>query len=372
MDTHIKLGTIWGVSIGLHNSWFLVFGLVTLSLATGYFPMEYPDLPTTAAWILGAITGVLFFGSVLAHELGHVWVALRERIPVRGITLFLFGGVAQIEDEPRTAGAEFRVAIAGPVVSLALAALFEVIYLLDRGISSYLAAPSIWLARINLILALFNLIPGFPLDGGRVLRAVVWRITDSRIRATRIAGTVGRLVAYGFMGLGLFQMLAGGFFNGLWLLFIGWFLLNAARQAVFQSVLEEQLAGVTVGQIMTRDCAPVAPDVRVKEMVEDRMMLRGQRCFFVIGDAAASAVLTAEDLLAIPRDRWATVTAGEVAQAGEAHARLPASSDVFAALRLMEAQSSDQLPVVENDQLVGMVSRDQILKMLQMRTRFDF
>ncbi|MBN1964367.1 MAG: site-2 protease family protein, partial [Anaerolineae bacterium] len=228
MESNIKLGRMWGVPIGLHTSWFLIFGLVTFSLAAGYFPAEYDNLPVGAYWLLAALTAVLFFASVLAHELGHVWMALRERVPVRGVTLFMFGGVAQIEEEPRTPGGEFRIAIAGPLVSLSLALLFEVVYLLDRGVSPYLAAPSLWLARINLILAVFNMIPGFPLDGGRVLRAIIWKITGSQARATRIAGGVGQVVAVGFMGLGVLEILAGGMINGLWLIFIGWFLQNAA------------------------------------------------------------------------------------------------------------------------------------------------
>lgn len=169
MNTSIKLGRIRGIPIGLHYSWFLIFGLVTWSLAAGYFPGEYSDLSTSIYWILGALTSTLFFGSVLVHELAHALVALRNKVPVRAINLFIFGGVAELTREPPSAGAEFRIAIAGPLASLGLAALFGSLHLLAQD-SPLLAAPSIWLARINLLLALFNMIPGFPLDGGRVLQ----------------------------------------------------------------------------------------------------------------------------------------------------------------------------------------------------------
>lgn len=234
MEASIKLGRIKNIPIGLHWSLLLVFGLLTWSLARGYFPEEYPSLPASAHWFLAVLTSLFFFGSVLLHELGHALVALRNHIPVRQITLFIFGGVAQLEQETRSPGAEFRIAIAGPLVSLGLAGLFGGLYLLDQHIP-YLAAPSYWLARINLLLALFNLIPGFPLDGGRVLRAIIWHFTGSMHRATQAASVTGQLVAFGFIGWGIYTIFTGSFFNGLWLAFIGWFLQNAAAASFAQT-----------------------------------------------------------------------------------------------------------------------------------------
>lgn len=367
METNITLGRIWGIPIGLHTSWFLVFGLVTFSLAAGYFPMEYTDLPGAAYWLLAALTAVLFFGSVLAHELGHVWVALREDVPVRSVTLFMFGGVAQIEDEPRTSGAEFRIAIAGPLVSFALALMFEAIYLLDRSVSPYLAAPSIWLARINLILGVFNLIPGFPLDGGRVLRAVIWQITGSQVRATRIAGGVGQVVAIGFMGVGVLQMLAGGIFNGLWLVFIGWFLQNAARGAVAQANLQDRLRGITVEQVMLRDCVTVPRAYPLKELIEHRMMLRGERCFLVEDGETVTGVITPDSVTTIPREQWGALTAGDIAGDCVDSSTVTPFTDLLDALKVMERQRVEQVTVVDNRQIVGILSRDQILHVLRLR-----
>jgi Zn-dependent protease len=214
MEASVKLGRILGIPVGLHTSWFLVFGLVTWSLAVGYFPAEHPSLPAVAYWGLGAVTSLLFFGSVLVHELSHSVVALRHEMPVQGITLFIFGGVAQIGREPPDAHAEFRIAIAGPLASLVLGIGFGALWWLDQAVP-YLAAPSLWLMRINLLLAAFNMIPGFPLDGGRVLRAIVWHFTGNFHKATRVATFAGQLTAFGFIGVGLLIMLSGNFFNGL-------------------------------------------------------------------------------------------------------------------------------------------------------------
>ena len=215
MNASLRLGKIWGIPIGLHTSWFLIFGLLTWSLAMGYFPEEYPELTGLTHLVLGVLTSLLFFGSVLAHELGHAFVALRNKIPVKSINLFIFGGVAQIGQEPTTPSAEFRIAIAGPLVSVGLAVLFGAIWWLDQNIP-VLAAPSVYLMRINLILAAFNLIPGFPLDGGRVLRAIAWWVLKSFQRATQLAAFSGQLVAFGFIAVGVFAIFNGPLFNGLW------------------------------------------------------------------------------------------------------------------------------------------------------------
>src|SRR3990172_7077739 len=234
MEASFKLGSVWGIPIGLHTSWFLIFILLTWSLMSGYFPEEYPQLSSVINFIMALITSSLFFGSVLAHELGHSFVALRNQIPVRGITLFIFGGVAQIGQEPRSPGAEFHIAIAGPIVSLGLAALFGGLWLLDQQVP-ILAAPSTWLARINFILAAFNMVPGFPLDGGRVFRAIVWKFTGDFRRATQVAATVGQFIAFAFIAFGMFTVLQGNFFNGLWLVFLGWFLEKPAGSRLPQA-----------------------------------------------------------------------------------------------------------------------------------------
>ena len=256
MGARITLGRIWGIPIGLHWSLLLVFALLTWSLATGFLPESYPQLGLGARWIIAAITSLFFFASIVLHELGHAWVALRNGIPVNRITLFIFGGAAEIDRNAKTPGAEFRIAVGGPVVSLILAALFWVLASLTRE-SSYVNAPTYWLFTVNLMLLLFNLLPGYPLDGGRMLRAAVWHFTGSEQRASTVAMVSGQIVAFGMIGIGGLLIFNGAFFNGIWLIFIGWFLQNAAVTEQSSSSLQRQLSGVTVGQAMAvTDGAP--------------------------------------------------------------------------------------------------------------------
>jgi Zn-dependent protease/CBS domain-containing protein len=366
MEAKVRLGRVWGIPIGLHPSWFLVFVLVTWSLASGYFPAEYPNLSAPAHWLLGAATSLLFFGSVLAHELGHSLVALRYQIPVRNITLFIFGGIAQIAREPRTPGVEFRIAIAGPLTSLGLAGLFGGLWLLDQG-NPYLAAPSMWLARINLMLSLFNLIPGFPLDGGRVLRALVWKIAGSFRKATQVAASAGQLVAFGFIGIGLFTVLGGNLFNGLWLVFIGWFLQNAAAATYAQSDLQQSLRGVTVGQVMTHDCPLVSAQLPLDQLVEDHILTGGRQCFLVADASRLLGILTLRDVSAVPKASWGQVTTGQAMHSWEQLARVRPGTELLAALQIMDDANVAQVPVVEGDQIAGMLSREQVLRYLRAR-----
>lgn len=366
METKIRLGRILGVPVGLHWTWFIIFALVTWSLARGYFPNEYPQLPLTSVWLLGAITSLLFFVSVLLHELGHSVVAIRNKIPVRDITLFIFGGVAQIEREPKTPGVEFRVAIAGPLTSLLLAGIFGGLWWFDRMIP-YLAAPTIWLMRINLILALFNLIPGFPLDGGRVLRAVVWKLSGDFYRATRVATATGQLVAFAFVGVGLLTMLGGNFFNGLWLAAIGWFLQNATAASYAQANVQQMLHDVTVEQVMTRECQLVPTQTTVAQLVEERILTGGGRCFFVTDEDRLRGVLTLADIAKVPKTAWPETTAGQLMVPWERTSQVRPGTMLLTALQMMDDANVNQLPVVERDQIVGVLSRERILHYIRTR-----
>ncbi len=367
MHADIKLGRMWGIPIGLHISWFLIFALVTWSLALGYFPSEYPLLPRGAYWLLGAVTSILFFVSVLLHELGHSVLALRNGVPVQGISLFIFGGVAQIGREPPTPGAEFRIAIAGPLTSAALAAVFAALWWLDRAIP-YLAAPSIWLARINLILAVFNLIPGFPLDGGRVLRALVWWWTGSYRRATYIASLSGQIVAFGFIGVGVITILGGNLFNGLWLIFIGWFLQNAAAAAYAQINLEAQLRGVKVGQLMRSSYPRVTAQTSLQELIEDQILRSGERCFMVADDGNLMGMLGLRDVTAVPKAAWPHTTVAQVMIPLERLVWVEPETELIEALHLMDEKQVAQLPVVLANRVLGLLSREQILHYIRTRS----
>ncbi|MDD2695876.1 MAG: site-2 protease family protein [Anaerolineales bacterium] len=366
MDANIKLGRIWGIPIGLHASWFLIFGLLTWSLAAGYFPGEYPGLNTAAHLGMAVVTSLLFFGSVLAHELGHSFVALRSSIPVKGITLFIFGGVAQIGQEPRSPRVEFKVAIAGPAVSLALALGFYGLYLLDRSFP-VLAAPSQYLMRINLMLALFNLIPGFPLDGGRVLRSIVWRMTGSFQRASRVASFSGQLVAFGFIAYGVYAIFRGDFMNGLWLAFIGWFLQNAAASSYAQTSMQQSLRGIRVEQVMSRDCLRVPSLLSLNQLVEDRILSGGKRCFFVADNGKLQGMLTLRDIAAVPQQKWRFTTTAQAMVPLQRLVQVTPQTELLSALQTMDSADVAQVPVMEGEELVGMLSREQILRYLRTR-----
>lgn len=367
MEATIKLGRVWGIPLGLHWSLLLVFGLLVWSLAQGYFPDEYPSLPASAHWTLALLTTIFFFGSVILHELGHAIIAIRNRIPVRQVTLFIFGGVAELEQESRSAGAEFRIAVAGPLVSLALAALFGVLYLLDQHIP-YLAAPSYWLARINLMLALFNLIPGFPLDGGRILRAIIWHFTGSMHRATQTAAFTGQLVAFGFIAYGIYTMFTGSFFNGLWLIFIGWFLQNAAAASYAHTNLQEGLRGIKVGQVMSRNVEKIPSILSLNQLVEEKILSGGQRCFVVADNGHTRGLVTLKDVTAVPQQKWRLTTAEQIMIPLKRLTQVQPHMELLTALQMMDSANVAQIPVVEHDQVIGLLTREHVLHYIRARS----
>ena len=368
MNASVKLGKIFGIPIGLHYSWFLIFALITYSLGTGYFTQRYPQLSGNTNLLLALVTSLLFFTSVLLHELGHSVIALRNHIPVKGITLFIFGGVAQISREPETPGAEFRIAIAGPLVSLALSGLFGALYLFGQPIP-VLAAPSRYLMEINFILALFNMIPGFPLDGGRVLRSIVWKLSGSYQRSTRIASISGQLVAFGFIALGVFSLFSGQVSNGLWLAFIGWFLQGAAASAGSQVNLQEKLRGLTVGQAMSQDYSEVPGLLSLNQIVQERVLTSGQHNFFVVDYTTGEpcGMLTLQDITAIPQLKWRFITAQDVMKPMNRLASVAPETELLEAMQMMEQNQLVQIPVLNRDRLVGLISRDNVQRVLRLR-----
>ncbi len=365
MRGSVGLGKVLGIPIRLHVSWFLIAILITWSLAVGYFPQANPGWETATYWIVGGVASFLFFGSVLLHELGHSVLALREKVPVKSITLFFFGGVAQIGREPPTAGAEFRIAIAGPVTSLGLAALFGGLgtALVDFPV---LSAPLSYLARINLLLALFNMIPGFPLDGGRVLRAVLWAWRSNYVEATRWAARGGQLVAFGFIGWGVLQFFFGGGFNGLWLAFIGWY-LNGAAQSSFQQVqLQQALSGVKARNIELDRCLPVSGDLRLERLVEDHVLREGQRCFYVT-DSDESGLITLEDIRALARRRREDgLTAGQIMKPVLTSIAATPDDDVWKLVQRMGEDELGQVPVIEDGRVLGLLTREGLMNHLRL------
>jgi len=368
-DSGILLGRIWNIPIRLHLSWFVIFFLVTWSLASGYLPSEYPQLSTTVIWVIAAVTSILFALSVLLHELGHSFVAQRNEVPVKSVTLFLFGGVATISKEPQNGKAELLIAIAGPLTSLLLAGIFGALWLVDHSIP-FLAAPSAWLARINLMLALFNMIPGFPLDGGRVLRAAVWHFSGDLRKATRIATFAGQVIAFGFIGYGLMTIFTGNLYNGIWLAFIGWFLQNAAASTYSQVTVQETLRGVTVAQVMESEIDSIPWNTHLKDLVEGKVMQEGKRIFIVTDTAGdmLRGMVTVRNITNVPRDQWDDVIVDQVMIPRRSLVSVTPATQLLDALKIMDDSNVAQLPVIENEKVNGFLCRDHVLRYIRLRS----
>jgi len=366
MRPSLILGRIFRIPVGIDSSWFLAFLLIVWSMAAGYFPREYPGWQVGVYWALALVTTVLFFASVLLHELGHSVVARRERVTVIGITLFIFGGVARMGREPPTAGAEFRIAIAGPITSLLLAVVFALLGSLAPA-GGLISAPMVYLARINLLLATFNMIPGFPLDGGRVLRAILWHFGGSFRNATRWATAAGRVVAFTFILLGVAQILFGNFLNGIWIAFIGWFLNNAAESSYRQVVLRDLLGGVTARDVMTQECTVVPGALPLSRLVAEHVLATARRCFLVQDESGVRGLVTLHHIKATPQERWSELTAGQIMTPLEQLRTARPDDDILQLLQRMDEADINQMPVLDNGALRGMVTREHLLRYIRTR-----
>ncbi len=366
MRGSLELGRVWGISIRLHGSWLVVFGLVAWSLAQGYLPAQHPGWRPVTYWAVGAATGLLFFASVLVHELGHARMALRHGLSTRSITLFVFGGVAGIRREPPSPGMELQIALAGPLTSLALAGLFGALGLLFAALPTIGVAAG-WLAQMNLALAVFNTLPGFPLDGGRILRAALWWWTGRLHRATQLAAFTGQILAFGLVAVGAVAALGGNLVTGIWLAFIGWFLHGAATAASTESGLRELLRGVTVEQAMSRDCARVPPELPLERLVQDEVFGHGRRAFLVVDDGRLRGLLTLHEIKGIPRQRWRGLTVADVMRRPEQLTAVGPQEPLLSALEKLDDGSLAQLPVVSGGQLLGLLGREQVLHYLRLR-----
>jgi Zn-dependent protease/predicted transcriptional regulator len=369
MQAQIKLGRIFGIQIGLHYSWLIIAFLVTLSLV-GQFHATNPQWGTGVIWATAILTALLFFAAIIAHELSHAAVAKSRGLPVRAITLFALGGVAQIEKDAADPKTEFWMGIAGPIASviIGLACLglaFALGWRLPTMPQTPLPAMFMWLGVINIGLAIFNMVPGFPLDGGRVLRAIVWRVTGDASRATRIAAGVGQFVAFGFIFGGILRFFNGAGFGGLWLAFIGWFLLDAARASSAQLAITETLRGLRVADLMTRDYPRVDGRDNLQTLVDEHLLPTGQRCFIVEEKGNVAGIITPHEVKSTARARWPFTTIDEVMQPLERLHAVTSDTLVTDALETMGREDVNQLPVVNDGFFAGIISRGHILRTLQ-------
>jgi Zn-dependent protease/predicted transcriptional regulator len=362
----IKIGQVFGIPIFLHLSWILIFGLITYSLVDEY-GARYPQWTSGQLWSLGLITSLLFFGSVLFHELSHSAVARHYRIPVASITLFFFGGIASITRDPDSAGQEFLMAAAGPASSYVLAGAFWLLALATPN-DSMPNVLAYWLRDKNAILATFNLLPGFPLDGGRVFRSIVWGITKNYSRSTRIASRVGQGIAYAMMAFGLYiAFVLHSSVNGVWFVFLGWFLLTAARQSYQQVEAQGALQGLRAADVMTSDMPTVGRDLSLDEYSRE-VSRTGRRAHLVVSDGKLAGFMRVEILQAVPREDWPSTSVQAVMIPREKLAWTAPDEPVLSVLERMRSANVDQLAVIREDNVVGLVTRDSILRVVQAHT----
>ena len=370
MESSIKLGRIFGIEIGLHYSWFLIALLITLSLA-GHFRATQAAWGEPAIWLAATVTGILFFTALILHELSHALTARARGLPVGAITLFALGGVSRIEREPERPSTEFLIGIVGPVTSavigmgcLMLAGLLG--WSLGTDPTTPAQAVLVWLGYINFALAVFNMVPGYPLDGGRVLRALAWWATGDPRRATRVAARGGQAIAIVFIVLGLLRFFGGAGLGGLWIAFIGWFLLNAAGASYGQVELTDRLRGLRVADVMQRDCAQVESRSALQEVV-DEFLRSGRRCFVVLEGGAVVGLITPHEVKTVARERWAEAPVAEAMRPlGELRTVAPTTS-VEDSLQLMAREDVHQLPVVAAGRLEGVISRGDVMRVLKVR-----
>ena len=369
MQAQVKLGRIAGISVGLHYSWFIIALLITLSLAE-HFRTATPRWSSTVVWSAAVVTGVLFFVALLLHELAHSLLAKTRGLRVRAITLFALGGVSQIESEASDAKSEFWIAIVGPLTSLAIGLVCLWIARLTGWLpgtepSVPAIAVLLWLGYINMMLAAFNMIPGYPLDGGRVLRALIWWITRNADRSTQLASQVGQAVAFIFIFLGLYRFFLGANFGGLWLAFIGWFLLDASRSSYAQVAVMTGLRGRPVADIMERDCPTVEGHLTLKDFVDEYLLRTGRRCFIVVQNHNVSGLITPHEIKQVDRERWPLTSVQSVMRHLDQVRSVTPDTPAIQALEIMTREDINQLPILSNGHLEGVFSRGHVLRFLQ-------
>lgn len=367
MPGSLRIGKIFGIDIYIHISWVIIIVLLTWSLAVGWFPVFYHGFTAITYWILGFIASVLLFVSVLLHELAHSVVARARGLPVKNITLYIFGGVSNIEKEPGSPGIEFQMAVVGPLTSLLIGALALVLlYLLGQNTTA-LGAILFYLGFANILLGIFNLIPGFPLDGGRVLRSIVWKINGNLRRATRIVTVVGQIIAYLFILVGIWLFFAGYFINGLWFGFIGWFLLSSAQSANSEVMLQSVFRGVTVGEVMNTAPTTVPANISLQRLVDEYFLPLGLRSALVTQVDRLAGLITLSDIRHVPREEWGQTPVGHAMIPHERLHIVSPQQSLNDVLPLMAGRDVNQLPVVQDERLVGVLSRDAIVRYLEIR-----
>jgi Zn-dependent protease/CBS domain-containing protein len=365
MKASFRLFRIAGIDIGIHYTWIFIFIFFSWTLAQAYFPEAYKGWSTATYWITGVIASLLIFVSVLLHELAHSLVAKSRGISVHSITLFILGGVSNLEEEPQKPAAEFSMAIVGPVTSLILALIFWGVSRLPVDANTPLAAILTYMGIINLSLGIFNLLPGFPLDGGRVLRSIIWGSTGSLSKATNIAAIVGQVFGWLFIGAGIFLAIRVSLFSGLWIAFIGWFLNSSADASRKEITLRERLSHVRVRDLM-HPSETITPETTIQEMVTNIFQKQHGRAVPVCEGDKLAGIATITDVKKVPQERWATTPVRQIMTASPLYTVSP-EDNLNAVMQLIAQHDINQVLINEQGKCAGTVGRADIIRFIQMR-----
>jgi len=366
----LKLFKVFGIEIRLDFSWFIIFALFAYYFGFNYFPAVLPGANNGIIAIVTFITVILFFTSVLVHEMSHSLVAKSQGTPVGRITLFLFGGMAQIEKEPETPKNEFIMAIAGPAASFVLAILFGIIWLLTRQYE-IIREPVRYLTIINIILGIFNMLPGYPLDGGRVLRSIIWKVTDNIKKATLIASTTGRVIGFLIIAVGIFFLFTGNFLNGVWFAFIGWFLQSSAQMGYRQLVFETSIKGVKVGDVMNDDIVLVEKDMSLQELVDEYFMRYRFGRFPVVEDLRSErliGIISLHDIKSIERQKWPETRVGDIVKTIDENEKVGMSMEISEAIKRMGKIGLGHLVIMSGNKLKGIITKSDVMRFIKLQS----
>jgi len=366
-----RLLRVFDIDILVHWSWLAIFALLTWWLSQGFFKDQNEDWTAGERWAAAVASALAFFISILLHELAHSLVAKREGLPVKSITLFIFGGVSALGSEPKTPGQEFRVAIVGPLVSFILGAIFGIVFLvayLSDVEDSPPAAIALYLAIINAAVGVFNLLPGYPLDGGRVLRAALWARGRNLLTATRRASWAGTLLAFGLIAVGVVSILAGNFVGGAWFVVIGWFLRGVSESSYQQLLYRTTLEGTKVGDLINRSFDAAPPDMNLDTLVNEYLLTKSQRCVPIIVGEELIGLVTMQDLKRVPRDEWQTTSVFKAMTPSDRLHQVDVREDITQAMEIMARENVHQLPAIEFGRFVGFITRADVLRLMQVRT----
>ncbi|MDD4178733.1 MAG: site-2 protease family protein [Candidatus Margulisbacteria bacterium] len=370
MKRTFKVATIFNIPIEINYSWFIIVGLVIFTLASGYFPATNPGLLPVAYLLMAIISALLLFASLLAHELAHSLVAEKHDLPIHGITLFVFGGVAQLEKEPATPAVEFKMAAAGPAMSFFLAVVFFSLTqtFFSLHFPAYVVSIVNYLFIINLVVGIFNLFPGFPLDGGRLLRAAIWHFTRDLKRATGIASAFGKIFAYLLIAYGLFNLFMGVVISGIWLIFIGFFLQEAADTSYRQVVMKKLLGGVRVAHLMTKNVVTVPANLPLEKLLDDYFFRLRFTSFPVVEDDTLLGLVTIHSVKEYQQDNWQQFTVRQVMSPITTGIVINEEASVIEALAKMSASGFGRLLVVKENKLIGILSQRDIMRLFEFKS----